>query len=93
MVARRYDSTVADQLPQRVPPCHQGSQDIAPRIAATEPAASVNGLVYHHAVDAYRKRLILNALSETRGNRTAAAKLLGLERSYLLRLMRSFGIN
>jgi DNA-binding NtrC family response regulator len=48
---------------------------------------------YHKAVDGYRREVILQALSQTEGNRAAAARLLGLERSYLLRLMKSFQID
>jgi transcriptional regulator with GAF, ATPase, and Fis domain len=36
--------------------------------------------------------VIVSALAQTHGNRAAAARLLGLQRSYLLRLMKAFGI-
>ena len=37
-------------------------------------------------------KVIVRALSRTEGNRAAAAKLLGIERRHLLRLMKCFGI-
>lgn len=56
---------------------------------ATDPPPSFS---YHNTVDEYRREVILKALAEARGNRTAAAKLLGLERSYLQKLLKSFDI-
>ena len=41
---------------------------------------------------AFRRRLILRALDRARGNRTSAARALGIQRSYLLRLMRTLAI-
>ncbi|MGH7848386.1 MAG: sigma-54-dependent transcriptional regulator [Candidatus Binatia bacterium] len=49
-------------------------------------------LSFHEAVDATRREMILKALAQTCGNRTAAAKLLGLHKTHLLRLMKSFKI-
>jgi transcriptional regulator with GAF, ATPase, and Fis domain len=43
-------------------------------------------------MNAARKLLILKALSRTQGNRAAAAKLLGLESKYLLKLIKSLEI-
>jgi DNA-binding NtrC family response regulator len=67
-------------------------QDVGVGITTTEPATSPEHVSYHQAIDGYRREVIVQALAETQGNRTAAAKLLGLERSYLLRLMKSFQI-
>jgi transcriptional regulator of acetoin/glycerol metabolism len=50
-------------------------------------------LSYHEAIDGYRREVLLQALTQTKGNRAAAARLLGLERSYFLRLMKSFRIS
>jgi transcriptional regulator with GAF, ATPase, and Fis domain len=36
--------------------------------------------------------LVVSALQKTNGNRAAAARLLGLESKYFLRLMKSLGI-
>ena len=48
---------------------------------------------YHESVDEYRREVIVSALAQTQGNRAAAARLLGLQRSYLLRLMKAFDIS
>ena len=68
-------------------------QDLTSGIVAAEPKAPSVSFSYHKAVDGYRREVILQALSQTEGNRAAAARLLGLERSYLLRLMKSFQID
>ena len=47
---------------------------------------------YHKEVDAFKKALIRAALEAHGGNRTYAARALGLQRTYLLRLIREFGI-
>jgi transcriptional regulator with GAF, ATPase, and Fis domain len=47
---------------------------------------------YREGLDAARKELISKALAGTKGNRAAAAKLLGLEAKYFLKLMKSLGI-
>jgi Nif-specific regulatory protein len=47
---------------------------------------------YHCAVSAFKRRLIEAALHEASGNRTHAARVLGLQRTYLLRLMRELHV-
>ena len=47
---------------------------------------------FHEAIDECRRNLILQALAQAQGNRAAAAKHLGIERSYLFKLIKSFGI-
>jgi DNA-binding NtrC family response regulator len=47
---------------------------------------------YHAGVNAARKELVVKALRQTGRNRAAAARLLGLEAKYFLRLMKSLGI-
>jgi two-component system response regulator AtoC len=66
--------------------------DLPGRIVAREPMAAPDSLSYREGVNAARKQLILRALSQTQGNRSAAAKVLGLEAKYLLRLMKSLQI-
>jgi len=65
------------------------------------PAGSVAPLVpagprpvvgFHGAVSEFKRRLIEASLTQAGGNRTRAAKALGLQRTYLLRLMREFQI-
>jgi DNA-binding NtrC family response regulator len=69
-----------------------GVEDLPARIAAGEPMAPAESLSYREGMNAARRRLILKALSSTKGNRSAAAKVLGLEAKYLLKLMKSLGI-
>ena len=47
---------------------------------------------YRDGVNAARKELVVKALRKTDGNRAAAARLLGLETKYFLRLMKSLQI-
>lgn len=67
--------------------------DIVPSIASTEVKDTPEKLSYHEAIDDHRRNVIIQALATTHGNRAAAARLLRLERSYLLKLMKSFQIN
>lgn len=47
---------------------------------------------YHDAVCEFKRRLIEATLHQACGNRTHAAKTLGLQRTYLLRLIRDLGV-
>jgi len=47
---------------------------------------------YNGAMNAARRDVVLKALSQTQGNRLAAARLLGLNAKYFLRLIKSLGI-
>jgi len=44
------------------------------------------------AVEAVKRRLIVNALQSEGGNKVAAARKLGISRSYLHRLINEFGL-
>jgi DNA-binding NtrC family response regulator len=70
-------------------------EDLSPGIVA--PEAEVNNRStpqsYHESIDEYRREVIVNALVQAKGNRAAAARSLGLQRSYLLRLMKTFSIS
>jgi DNA-binding NtrC family response regulator len=68
-------------------------KDLSPIIRAAEETLPPRDLSLHEAVDATRRNMILKALAQTQGNRTAAAKLLGLHKTHLLRLMKSFSID
>ena len=57
-----------------------------PKPPATPP------LPWHELVIAFKRGLIERALAEARGNRTRAARALGLQRTYLLRLIRELGV-
>jgi DNA-binding NtrC family response regulator len=69
-------------------------EDLSPGIASTEAERDSRStpVSYHESVDEYRREVIVSALAQTQGNRAAAARLLGLQRSYLLRLMKAFDI-
>ena len=60
----------------------------APPPTPTKPAPG-----YHGAVTEFKRRLIEATLLPARGNRTHTARALGLQRTYLLRLIREFGVN
>ena len=63
-------------------------QDLPERLVAAAPQPSAD-LSYHAAVHAYKRELILRALAHVQGNHTAAAKALGLQRTYFLRLLKA----
>jgi two-component system, NtrC family, response regulator AtoC len=67
-------------------------EDLPSRIVSVTGAQSADTLSYREGVNAARKELIQKALSRTQGNRSAAAKMLGLEAKYLLKLMKSLRI-
>ena len=50
-------------------------------------------LSLHEAISAFKRRLIVHALSRHDGNRSRAAVALGIERTSLLRLIRDLGID
>jgi DNA-binding NtrC family response regulator len=58
--------------------------------AAAAPAVDVGE--FHGRVRAYKQALIRSALQSARGNQTRAAELLGLQRTYLVKLLRSLEI-
>jgi DNA-binding NtrC family response regulator len=67
-------------------------EDLPSRIVGGEPTAPSHTLSYREGMNAARKELVLKALSRTQGNRSAAAKILGLEGKYFLKLMKSLQI-
>ena len=78
------------------------SQDSILRNGFTKPAAPVPPAApappkpvvgFHGAVGEFKRRLIEATLAQAGGNRTRAARALGLQRTYLLRLMREFQIH
>ncbi len=74
----------------------QGSRltpsDLPPRVVAAESRGRPEAISYRDDVTEYRRQLILRALTQTKGNRTAAAKALGLEKNYLSRLIKTLRI-
>jgi transcriptional regulator with PAS, ATPase and Fis domain len=49
-------------------------------------------LIYHDAVNRYRREIIVRALDSAAGNRAAAAKALGLHRTHLMKLLKALRI-
>ena len=47
---------------------------------------------YHASVAGYKRQLIEHVLAETEGHQSKAAERLGLQRSYLSRLMKNLGL-
>jgi transcriptional regulator with PAS, ATPase and Fis domain len=64
------------------------ADDLPQEVIATAPPATG----FHAEVEACRRRLLLEALQKCSGNRTRAAELLGLQRTYLVRLLRQYGL-
>lgn len=61
-------------------------------VSITEAPGAARPVGYHGAVYDFKRRLIEATLQQVRGNRTHAARALGLQRTYLLRLMRDLGV-
>ncbi len=64
-------------------------------VAASPAAPLVSSVVvgeFHGQVKDYKQSLIKAALRQARGNQTKAAELLGLQRTYLVKLLRSLNI-
>ena len=66
--------------------------DLPPRIVYSEAEITSEDLSYRAAVDAARADVIRRTLATTRGNRAAAARILGLHKTHLLNLMKSLRI-
>ena len=64
------------------------SSQSVPPLMTTQPGATD----YHSQVKAHKQALIRSALRQARGNQTKAAELLGLQRTYLVKLLRAFGM-
>jgi transcriptional regulator with PAS, ATPase and Fis domain len=67
-------------------------EDLPGRMAAGRTTPAPASQSYREGLNAARKELILKALATTRGNRSAAAKILGLEAKYLFKLIKSLEI-
>ncbi|MGN6735319.1 MAG: sigma-54-dependent transcriptional regulator [Candidatus Binatia bacterium] len=69
-----------------------GETDLPDRFAGEPSISHAEGLSYRGGINAARKELVVEALRRTNGNRAAAARVLGLETKYFLRLIKSLGI-
>jgi len=68
-------------------------EDLPTRILARELRVTPDSSLYREGMSAARRELILRALSQARGNRALAAKALGLDAKYFLRLIKSLQID
>lgn len=68
------------------------AKDLPSQFAGEALLPMADTLSYRDGVNAARKALVVKALSKTKGNRAAAARLLDLETKYFLKLMKSLGI-
>ncbi|HEY7362685.1 MAG TPA: helix-turn-helix domain-containing protein [Methylomirabilota bacterium] len=66
--------------------------ETTPRPSQSESLPRLADHSYHGAVCEFKRRLIEATLYQARGNRTHAARALGLQRTYLLRLIRDLGV-
>jgi len=69
-----------------------GADDLPATIAFAIPDVPREALSYRDALQYYKRDLITRVLAQTQGNRAAAARVLGLQRTYLARLLKSLGI-
>jgi DNA-binding NtrC family response regulator len=67
--------------------------DLPGRIIASAPQIDSGHLSYREAMEDTRRKLVVKALEESRGNRVAAARALGLHEKYLLRLLKTLRIS
>ena len=65
-------------------PLPEGVTEVS-EVAATIP--------WRDTVNAFKRRLVEHALAVTGGNRTTAARILGVHRPYLLHLIRDLGVD
>jgi len=63
-----------------------------PRLARPAAQVSRQAWGFHGAVSEFKRHLIEVTLCQMGGNRTLAARVLGLQRTYLLRLIRELGV-
>ena len=68
-------------------------EQLSPEVAgASAPARTSDGLNVRERIDALEVELVVKALERTRGNQTQAAKLLGLSRFGLQKMMKRLGV-
>jgi transcriptional regulator with GAF, ATPase, and Fis domain len=67
-------------------------EDLPESLLEKDPPLAIAAAKYHATIKETKKQLILNALSESKGNYTEAAHLLGVHPNYLHRLIRNLGL-
>jgi transcriptional regulator with GAF, ATPase, and Fis domain len=67
-------------------------EDLPESLVEQEPAADMSEGKYHASVKELKKRLIVDAVEQTRGNYVEAAAILGMHPNYLHRLIKNLGL-
>jgi DNA-binding NtrC family response regulator len=65
-----------------------GPEDLPPQVTVSPRREAFRGKEFHEAVKEFKRWVIQDALTRTQGNQTKAAELLGLQRTYLAKLVR-----
>jgi len=68
------------------------ASDLPAKSFSAAPARARDDFSYHQAIESYRRELILKVLAQTHGSRAAAAQVLGIQRTYLSRLIKTLHI-
>jgi DNA-binding NtrC family response regulator len=71
------------------PPMRMVPESLLLLVTAADDRCTIS---FHGAVCDFKRRLIEATLLQAHGNRTHAARALGLQRTYLLRLIRELGV-
>lgn len=71
---------------------HIRLEDLPDSVLESETRATAPATRYHDAVAQTKKQIILNAMQQTNGNFTEAAKILGVHPNYLHRLIRNLNL-
>ncbi len=69
-----------------------GLDDLPPQIISGLRREPFRGKGFHEAVKEFKRWMIQDAIKQSQGNQTRAAELLGLQRTYLAKLVRLLGI-
>ncbi|HKE60177.1 MAG TPA: sigma 54-interacting transcriptional regulator [Pyrinomonadaceae bacterium] len=67
-------------------------EDLPEAVLEAEPLPTTTDLKYHEAVTQTKKQIIIDAMSQAKGNFTEAAKLLGVHPNYLHRLIKNLNL-
>lgn len=65
-----------------------GPEDLPPQVTAGPRRETFRGKEFHEAVKEFKRWAIQDALKRSHGNQTKAAEILGLQRTYLAKLIR-----
>jgi DNA-binding NtrC family response regulator len=65
-----------------------GSEDLPPQLTVRSRREAFRGKGFHEAVKEFKQWAIQDALKHSQGNQTKAAETLGLQRTYLAKLIR-----